>query len=73
MELQTQGIRLEGTIALTRYGGTGRGAKVSSSPQCRKLVCVCVMGWSAEDRKKRGEEEGAGLSGLRSPGLGHKR
>ncbi|XP_053058932.1 aminopeptidase NAALADL1 isoform X3 [Acinonyx jubatus] len=27
MELQTQGIRLEGTIALTRYGGTGRGAK----------------------------------------------
>ncbi|XP_011543010.1 aminopeptidase NAALADL1 isoform X3 [Homo sapiens] len=26
-ELQTQGIKLEGTIALTRYGGVGRGAK----------------------------------------------
>uniref|UniRef100_A0A8C8YJL4 Aminopeptidase NAALADL1 n=1 Tax=Prolemur simus TaxID=1328070 RepID=A0A8C8YJL4_PROSS len=26
-ELQTQGITLEGTIALTRYGGIGRGAK----------------------------------------------
>ncbi|XP_012633483.1 aminopeptidase NAALADL1 [Microcebus murinus] len=26
-ELQTQGIQLEGTIALTRYGGVGRGAK----------------------------------------------
>ncbi|ELW65095.1 N-acetylated-alpha-linked acidic dipeptidase-like protein [Tupaia chinensis] len=26
-ELQAQGIRLEGTIALTRYGGAGRGAK----------------------------------------------
>ncbi|XP_032138779.1 aminopeptidase NAALADL1 [Sapajus apella] len=26
-ELQTQGINLEGTIALTRYGGVGRGAK----------------------------------------------
>ncbi|XP_008071194.1 N-acetylated-alpha-linked acidic dipeptidase-like protein [Carlito syrichta] len=26
-ELQTQGIKLEGTIALTRYGGAGRGAK----------------------------------------------
>lgn len=30
MNLQTQGIKLEGTIALTRYGGAGRGAKVSS-------------------------------------------
>uniref|UniRef100_A0A8C0MMI4 Aminopeptidase NAALADL1 n=1 Tax=Canis lupus familiaris TaxID=9615 RepID=A0A8C0MMI4_CANLF len=27
MKLQAQGIKLEGTIALTRYGGTGRGAK----------------------------------------------
>ncbi|XP_045872835.1 aminopeptidase NAALADL1 [Meles meles] len=27
MTLQTQGIKLEGTIALTRYGGAGRGAK----------------------------------------------
>ncbi|XP_044920647.1 aminopeptidase NAALADL1 isoform X4 [Mustela putorius furo] len=27
MNLQTQGIKLEGTIALTRYGGAGRGAK----------------------------------------------
>uniref|UniRef100_A0A673UZM3 Aminopeptidase NAALADL1 n=1 Tax=Suricata suricatta TaxID=37032 RepID=A0A673UZM3_SURSU len=27
MTLRAQGIRLEGTIALTRYGGTGRGAK----------------------------------------------
>uniref|UniRef100_A0A8C9HIV8 Aminopeptidase NAALADL1 n=1 Tax=Piliocolobus tephrosceles TaxID=591936 RepID=A0A8C9HIV8_9PRIM len=26
-ELQTQGIKLEGTIALTRYGGVGRGDK----------------------------------------------
>ncbi|XP_015974911.2 aminopeptidase NAALADL1 isoform X3 [Rousettus aegyptiacus] len=26
-ELQTQGIQLNGTIALTRYGGVGRGAK----------------------------------------------
>ncbi|XP_003798680.1 N-acetylated-alpha-linked acidic dipeptidase-like protein [Otolemur garnettii] len=26
-KLQTQGIKLEGTIALTRYGGAGRGAK----------------------------------------------
>ncbi|XP_070420341.1 aminopeptidase NAALADL1 [Equus przewalskii] len=26
-ELQNRGIRLEGTIALTRYGGVGRGAK----------------------------------------------
>lgn len=37
MELQTQGIQLNGTIALTRYGGVGRGAKVSSSPQSRGL------------------------------------
>lgn len=36
-ELQTQGIELKGTIALTRYGGIGRGAKVSSSPQSRGL------------------------------------
>ncbi|KAF0882480.1 NALDL protein, partial [Crocuta crocuta] len=42
MTLQTQGIRLEGTVALTRYGGTGRGAKVSSSPQGRKLAGVLV-------------------------------
>lgn len=29
-ELEDQGINLKGTIALTRYGSVGRGAKVSS-------------------------------------------
>lgn len=37
LSLHTQGITLEGTIALTRYGGAGRGAKVSGSPQGGEL------------------------------------
>lgn len=37
LSLYTQGIALEGTIALTRYGGAGRGAKVSGSPQGGEL------------------------------------
>lgn len=59
-ELQAQGIRLNGTIALTRYGGVGRGAKVSSGPRGR------VLGGErgpAEGRRKRGEGEEAILSG----------
>uniref|UniRef100_A0A8I3W574 Aminopeptidase NAALADL1 n=1 Tax=Callithrix jacchus TaxID=9483 RepID=A0A8I3W574_CALJA len=34
-ELQTQGIKLEGTIALTRYGGVGRGAKAVNAAKHR--------------------------------------
>lgn len=33
MELYQQGIKLQDSIVLTRYGGVGRRAKVSSSPQ----------------------------------------
>lgn len=37
-ELQAQGIQLNGTIALTRYGGVARGAKVSGGPWGRHWV-----------------------------------
>ncbi|XP_017748964.1 PREDICTED: N-acetylated-alpha-linked acidic dipeptidase-like protein isoform X3 [Rhinopithecus bieti] len=38
-ELQTQGIKLEGTIALTRYGGVGRGDKPIGFQDARDLLC----------------------------------
>lgn len=63
MKLQAQGIKLEGTIALTRYGGTGRGAKVSGSLQCKQPGGVgegrSSIGWGVEPWAR--PEQGAGF------------
>lgn len=64
--LQTQGITLGGTIALTRFGGAGRGAKVSSSLGCRGLGGKGVQQWT-------GEVSGRGESGGPALGLGWQR
>jgi hypothetical protein len=57
-ELETQGINLEGTIALTRYGGVGRGAKVSSIHQAG----IWVKGQQWTGHQEEGDrEEAAGV------------
>ena len=70
MELYHQGIKLQDSIVLTRYGGVGRRAKVSSSPQCKGLGGEGGWQWAGGCA---GEGDGAGLRGRPALGSGQER